>query len=107
MWWLFGLVVVAGLGYTALTRSYTRRFIVLAAVFGLCLLALTLALNYLNMLYAAAPKGVTGEVILTVELADRIRDTTAILYSSVIGLISSLVFALWYMWQYVSERRWF
>jgi len=104
---LFSLVVLAGLGYTAFTRSYSRRFIVLAAVFGLCLLALTLALSYLNMLYAAAPKNAAGEVVLTVELADRVRDTTAVLYTSAIGLASSLLLALWYMWQYASERRWF
>ena len=104
MWWLFLLVVLGLLAWAALDAR--RRAALLVLTFALCLMSYVVAASYLGLLYQSAPKDAGGEVAWTPELADRVRDTMAVMYAAAVGLVSSLFFGVYALWQYSSERRW-
>ena len=105
MWWLFLLVVLGLLTWAALS-GLKRRAALLALTFVLCLMVYVVAASYLGLLYQSAPKDASGEVAWTPELADRVRDTTAVMYAAAVGFTSSLFLGLYTVWQYASERKW-
>jgi hypothetical protein len=61
--------------------------------------------SYLGMLYAAAQKDVTGNIVWTVDLADRVRDITAVMYANAVALTLALFLALWTAYEYAMSRR--
>jgi hypothetical protein len=61
--------------------------------------------SYLGMLYQAAQKDASGNIVWTLDLADRVRDTTAVLYTNAVVFAVDLFLALWSIYEHVMQRR--
>jgi len=109
MWWLYGAVGIAAVIYAALS-SMPRRLAIAAGLFLLTILVHIVSTSYLGMLYASAQKDAAGNIVWTLDLSDRVRDTLSILYVNVVLLVSSLFLILWSAYSYaisnVSKARW-
>lgn len=100
-------MVIGVLAYAALSPR-PRRLAVVAGVFLLCIVVHVVSSSYLGMLYAAAQKDALGNIVWTLDLADRVRDITAVMYVNSIALVIALFLALWTAYEYgvQAARRW-
>jgi hypothetical protein len=103
MWWLYGAVGIAAVIY-AILSPVQRRLAVAAGLFLLALLVHVVSTSYLGMLYASAQKDLNGNIVWTLDLSDRVRDTLSILYVNAVLLVSSLFLILWSIYSYATQN---
>jgi hypothetical protein len=107
VWWVYAAALIGVLAYAALSPR-PRRLAIVAAVLLLCIIVHVVSSSYLGMLYAAAQKDSLGNIVWTLDLADRVRDITAVMYVNSIALVIALFLALWTAYEYgvQTARRW-
>lgn len=92
----------------ALLSPLRRRAVIIAVFFIVNLIVHITGTQYLGMLYASAQKDLAGNIVWTIDLADRVNNTIAVLYANVVTFVINLFLALWTLFMYFSERarRW-
>ena len=107
MWWLYGVLVVAALVYAALSPP-PRRLAIAAGLFLLAIIVHVVGSSYLGMLYASAQKDASGNIVWTLDLADRVRDITAVMYVNALLFALALFLVLWTAYEHAvrAARRW-
>jgi len=103
MWWLYGALGIAAIIY-ALLSPIQRRLAISVGLFLLTILVHVISTSYLGMLYASAQKDTTGNIVWTLELSDRVRDTLSIMYVNIVLLVSSLFLILWSAYSYGTQK---
>jgi len=103
MWWLYGAVGIAAVIY-AILSPMQRRLAIAAGLFLLTLLVHVVSTSYLGMLYASAQKDTAGNIVWTIELSDRVRDTLSIMYVNIVLLVSSIFLILWSAYSYATHN---
>lgn len=102
MWWVYGAVGIAAVIYAVLSPMQ-RRLAIAAGLFLLTILVHVVSTSYLGMLYASAQKDASGNVVWTLDLSDRVRDTLSIMYVNVVLLVSSIFLILWSAYSYATQ----
>jgi hypothetical protein len=110
MWWLYGALLVVALVYAVLSPP-PRRLAIAAGLFLLAIVVHVVGSSYLGMLYASAQKDASGNVVWTLDLADRVRDITAVMYVNGLLFALALFLVLWtalgHAWRSVGKwARW-
>jgi len=103
MWWLYGAVGIAAVIY-AILSPIRRRLAIAAGIFLLTLLVHVISTSYLGMLYASAQKDTAGNIVWTLDLSDRVRDTLSIMYVNIVLLVSSIFLILWSAYSYATHN---
>jgi glucan phosphoethanolaminetransferase (alkaline phosphatase superfamily) len=107
MWWIYVLVALFIEAY-ALLSPLKRRAVIIAVFFIVNLIIHFTGTQYLGMLYASAQKDLAGNIVWTIDLADRVNSTITVLYANVVALVVNLFIALWTLYAYFSKQveRW-
>jgi hypothetical protein len=77
-----------------------RRLAIAAGLFLLTILVHVISTSYLGMLYASTQKDSTGNIVWTLDLSDRVRDTLSIIYVNIVLLVSSIFLIVWSAYSY-------
>jgi len=102
MWWIYGAFGIAAVIYAVLSPT-ERRLAVAAGLFLLTILVHVVSTSYLGMLYASVQKDSAGNIVWTLDLADRVRDTLSIMYVNVVLLVSSIFLVVWSAYSYAAQ----
>lgn len=103
MWWLYGALCIAAVIY-AILSPVQRRLAIAAGLFLLTILVHVVSTSYLGMLYASAQKDTAGNIVWTIDLSDRVRDTLSIMYVNIVLLVSSIFLILWSAYSYATHN---
>ncbi|MCI4409148.1 MAG: hypothetical protein JHC26_08660 [Thermofilum sp.] len=107
MWWLYGALGIAAVIY-AILSPMQRRLAIAAGLFLFTILVHVISTSYLGMLYASAQKDSSGNIVWTLDLSDRVRDTMSIMYVNIVLLVSAIFLILWSAYSYGTREvsRW-